>query len=45
VSTLVAENGNFVSGNRRFCCLFGRLCCRFRQQVWTGHDWGSCFAV
>ena len=20
LSTLVAENGNFVSGNRRFCC-------------------------
>ena len=32
LSTLVAENGNFVSGNRRLCCLFGRLCCRFRQQ-------------
>jgi len=36
VHSLVAENGNFESGNRRFGCRFGRLSCRFRKQVWTG---------
>ena len=35
----VARNGNFVSESRRLWCCFGRLCCRFRQQVWTGLKW------
>ena len=31
LSTLVTENGDFVSRNRRFCCRFWRLCLPKRQ--------------
>ena len=32
LSTLVAENDNFVSGNRRFRWRFRRLCCRRQRR-------------